>query len=326
MRYVMGIEGGENPTVVVADETGCLLGASQAGSTRPLKDAETEPDEAARRALLDAVHSAVKMADLENARIAACCLGLSGPQIARRALYVDCLPEGCSFVADAARLALHAVTLGQPGVAILADYAALTFGVNDSGQEASAGGWNLPAGDEGSERWLALRVWNACCRAQDGLAPPTQLLPMLLQHSGVADLRQLAGNAEARPLSETEASALAALAGRAAALGDPTARRLLRETGRELAHLVQATLKTLAMLRGPVTVGTVGGVFRTGRLTLRPFREAVKQVAPEAQIVGPRFSPAVAAVLLALEEIGLPPEASRLACLEASLPQFSAAR
>ncbi len=52
-------------------------------------------------------------------------------------------------------------------------------------------------------------------------------------------------------------------------------------------------------------VATSGSVFDSGELLLTQFAESVRTVAPRAEIVLPKFKPAMGAVFLALKEAGV---------------------
>jgi hypothetical protein len=69
-----------------------------------------------------------------------------------------------------------------------------------------------------------------------------------------------------------------------------------------------------------------GGVFRIGEMVLQHFREAVLSTSARSKIVEPRFEPAVGAVLLALNEIGVAIDAQIIAGIERSSIQFPAIR
>ncbi len=321
MRYVIGVDGGQtSTTAVVADETGCLLGIGQGGPANHIH--EPGGVERVRRAVKDAVHGAVAMADLENARIAAACLGMTGGTERMEALCAPIVAAERLIFGKDTQIALYAVTFGRPGAVVIAGTGAAAHGVNAAGETAQAGGWGYLLGDEGSGYWIALRALNACCRAADGIAPPTQILPLLLQHLEAPDLRHVHRRVYSGAMARPDIAALAEIVGRAAAQGDPTACRLLRDAGKELALAVNVVLQKLGLEHGPVTVGTAGGVFRAGRFVLRTFREVVKRTAPDAVITTPRVPAAVGAALFALEEIGVPIEEPLLARLSATLPRL----
>jgi N-acetylglucosamine kinase len=205
---------------------------------------------------------------------------------------------------------------------VVSGIGAAAYGVNALGQQASAGGWGYIIGDEGGGYWIALRALNACCRADDGIAAPTQILPLLLQHLELADIQEICHCIYACNPSRRDVAAMSEVVGRAAVAGDATARRILREAGKELALIVNACIVRLGLDQGAVTIGTVGGVFRAGRFVLRSFREAVKRVAPAASIVPCAVPPAVGAVLIALEDIDLPIADGVLTNVQATLPRL----
>lgn len=321
MRYVIGVDGGQtSTTAIIADETGCLLGIGHGGPANHIH--ESGGVERVRRSLSDAIRAARRMADLENARIAAACLGMTGGSAEMEAICEPVVPTDCLTLGQDTRIALYSVTFGRPGAVVIAGTGAAAYGLNNAGDEASAGGWGYLMGDEGSGYWIAVRALNACCRAADGLEPATQILPLLLQHFEYTDLKQIHRRVYSGDMARPDLAALSEIVGRAAAQGDAMARRILREAGKELAQIVVAVLKRLNLCDVPVTVGTVGGVFRAGRLVLRPFREAVYRDAPAADIIPSRVPSAVGAALMALEEIGVPATDGLLAQVQATLPRI----
>ncbi len=329
MRYVLGIYGGQTTTAVVADETGCLLGTGASG-------AGAAPDEAdsgrgLSYAVREAVTAAIRAADLQNARIACACLSAGGTRalMAEEQIEVLCaphVPAGLLLVRPRPLIAFYSVTFGRPGMVMLAGREAAAYGRNAAGVEAHCGGWGAQMGDEGGGLWIAGRALNACCRAHDGQAAPTLLLPLALAHLGLEDLKQvqraLGGEREERP----DVAGLSEIVSRAASQGDKAARRILREAGRELALNAQCVLKRLEMEREPVVVGTVGGVFRAGRGVLRTFREMVLQTAPDAQIAPVRVPLAVGAALIALEAIDVPLRDDVTANLQSAAPRLQAVK
>ena len=77
MRYVIGVDGGQtSTTAVIADECGNLLGSGNGGPASALH--ETGGVERLRHSVSEAIRAAISSADLQNARIAAACFGMSG--------------------------------------------------------------------------------------------------------------------------------------------------------------------------------------------------------------------------------------------------------
>lgn len=319
MRYVLGVDGGQTTTTaVVVDETGCLLGIGLGGLSTNLHDSDGA--ERVQQAVSEAVVGAVRMADLQNARIAAACLSLNGDKDEIEALCASVLPNTNLILESETRIALYSVTFGRPGIVVVAGMRAGAYGVNTLGEQARCGGWDGLLGDEGSGYWIAARALNACYRAYDGIDAPTLLLPLVLKHLDVNALQQVQRALTSERLCRSDIAGLSEVVSRAAAQGDRTAQRILREAGKELALSAQSVLRRLQFQQEAVTVGTVGGVFRAGRAVLRTFREMVKQYAPNAVIVPGRVPLAVGAALIALESIDVAIQDELLANLEAALP------
>jgi glucosamine kinase len=321
MRYVIGVDGGQtSTTAVIADETGCLLGIGHGGPANHIH--EPGGVERVQRSLTDAIRNAVTMADLQNARIAAACLGMTGGSEQMENVCAPVVPADRLIFGHDTRIALYSVTFGRPGVVIIAGTGAAAYGVNKLGKQAWSGGWGYLLGDEGSGYWIAVRALNACCRSVDGLNPPTQLLPLLLRHLELEDLQQVHTRIYSGRMARPDLAALSEIVSLASAQGDAMARQILREAGKELALAVNAVIQKLSLEAEPVTVGMVGGVFRAGRAVLRPFRERVKQVAPQATITPACVPAAVGAALMALEDIGIPIHDELLSNVRDALPRL----
>ena len=82
--------------------------------------------------------------------------------------------------------------------------------------------------------------------------------------------------------------------------GDEVAAAILRDAAEELALAVSAVAEGLNMADETFQVAVSGSVFKAGDPLLIPFSEYVKSTARNAEIVSPRFEPAMGAVFLAL--------------------------
>lgn len=327
MRYVIGVDGGPAGTsAVLVDACGNLLGAGQGGSV------VFERDEAGaqrmRRALGDAIVGAISMADLENARISAACISMAGDPDELESMCAPVIPADRFTVGTVCHIALNTVSLGAPGVVVIADIGAEAFGINSLHQSAKVGGWGQAQGDEGSAYWIGLRALNACCRARDNTGPQTQILPLLLQLLEADSLEHIHRRINSGGMTRAEVAALIEIVSLAAAQGDATAKRLLREAGKELGQMVAALLPKLSMEmeNEPVTIGTVGGVFRAGRLVLRTFREVVQTTAPQCRIIGPQAPNCVGAAIAAMEDIGIEIHSDTVTSILNTLPRMSSVR
>jgi N-acetylglucosamine kinase len=286
-----------------------------------------EADEAGaqrvRRALGDAIVGAISMADLENARISAACISMAGDPEELECMCAPVVPADHFTVGSLSRIALNTVSLGTPGVVVVADIdVAEAYGVNRNRESATVGGWGQTQGDDGSAYSIALRALNACCKDRDSTGPPTQILQLLLQHLEADNLQYVHHKISTGVMSRAETAALIEIVSLAAAQGDSIAKRLLREAGKELGLMAAALMPRLKMADDVVIVGTVGGVFRAGRLVLRTFREVVQTSAPHCRIIGPQAPNCVGAAIAAMEDIGIDIRDDMVSSLLNTLPRI----
>jgi N-acetylglucosamine kinase-like BadF-type ATPase len=305
---------------VIVDAFGHLLGVGQGGP------AVLERDEAGaqrvRRAVGDAIVGAISMADLENARITGACVSMAGDPEELECVCAPVVPADHFTIGNHSHIFLNTVSLGAPGVVVIADINAEAYGVNRARESAGAGGWDQVQGDEGSAYWIALRALNACCKDKDRTGPSTQILPLLLQHLEADSLQHIHRRINSGVMSRTEVAALIEVVSLAAAQGDATAKRLLREAGKELGLMASALMPRLKMADDVVAIGTVGGVFRAGRLVLRAFREVVQTRVPRCIIMGPQAPHCVGAAIAAMEDVGIEIHEDTVSSLMQTLPRI----
>ena len=85
--------------------------------------------------------------------------------------------------------------------------------------------------------------------------------------------------------------------------GDPVARQILLEAGRELGKAAVTVIRKLKMEGERFQVAFVGGVFSAGELVIAPLRSEITRVARKAFIAEPSFSPTIAAGRRAQEQL-----------------------
>jgi N-acetylglucosamine kinase-like BadF-type ATPase len=314
---VLGIDGGQTTTTAaICDLSGRLLGVGRAGPANHV----WEPGGVARaqRAVKTAVAQAWREAALRPVRFQAAFLGMTGGDQRTTRAIRRCIAADRFQLENDALSALACVTGGKPGVVVIAGTGTITYGMNARGDTAKASGWGYLLGDEGGGFWIARQAVAAACRAYDGRAPETALAPLLLKAAGVGGLWDLHGLIYSGRMSRAGMAALAEVVSEAARAGDAAARRILAEAGKELGLSAAVVIDRLGMQRGRVIVGMVGGVFRGSEAVKRGFKREVRRHAPEAVFVEPRFSPAIACVLLALRMAGVRLTQGVLANLDAA--------
>ncbi len=303
MAYVLGIDGGGTKTAAIAaDLWGNVLGRGASGAS----NYQTVGLDRAVAALKEASGNAAADAGIPTNKFKAACFGLAGVgRETDRALLLPAIEklriaERIILEHDAA-IALAGATACEPGVVVLAGTGAMAFGMNKSGEKRRSGGWGNILADEGSAYYIGRRALSAACRAYDGRGQKTALMDSLIAHLELDHFTDIVRKIYDEGASPREIASLAPLVSQSAKAGDKAAIAILRDSASELALTANAVISELSMEGEEFQVAVSGSVFKTGELLLTPFAERVKSTAPRAEIIPPRFEPAMGAVFLALQ-------------------------
>lgn len=184
------------------------------------------------------------------------------------------------------------------GVNIVAGTGSIAYGRNQDGISARSGGWMEFFSDEGSGYWLGRRALELFAKQSDGRLPKGKLYELLGAYLNLQDDNEM--NSLVRDTyapSREKTASLQRILFEAAKAGDRSAIKLYEEAGQELAMIADATIRKLQFSSTP-TLSYSGGVFETGELILKPFRDSMKM---QANLVVPALEPVEGAVLLAVE-------------------------
>jgi len=305
MAYVLGIDGGGTKTIaLIADSEGKILGQGAAGSTNyhsvGIKQTIAE--------LRKASENAISSAGVKNSEIKTACFGLAGvgrvtdQEILLPALRSLDIAEKLILKHDA-EIALAGATECQPGVVIIAGTGAMAFGMNHEGKTDRCNGWGNILGDEGSAYYISRRALISACKAYDGRGAQTLLMDAFMKHLGLTQFTDIVKIIYNNETSTKEIASLAPLVSQAAESGDEVAISILQDAGYELALAANAVICKLAMQDDKFLVAKSGSVFNSGKVLLETFTKHIKDNSPMAEIINPRFDPAMGAVLLAIKEI-----------------------
>jgi N-acetylglucosamine kinase-like BadF-type ATPase len=311
MTLAVGLDGGGTKTAAaVVDDAGRVVGSALGGASSfksvGLERAAGVLVEALGRALdgraAGAVLAAVSDVDTTGDRDAL-----------RRALADKLAAAGLAVgrldVANDAVAALASGTGGLArGIACIAGTGSVALGLDGRGGEARAGGWGPPFGDGGSAYYIGFQAIARALKRHDDGQRETLLLRELLSASGCGTLPELlfghagAGEEAANAAVYRErVAALARAVERAALAGDPDARLVFDQAGRELAELVRQVATRLDLGREACDVVLVGSVWDTAAPQLRGRFAAELAGLPGARLVSPAVEPSVGAALLAAE-------------------------
>lgn len=285
--WLIGIDGGGSKTAaLLADTDGRVLGRGVAGASN-YQAIGLEP---ACAQISQAIRAAFADARLELAAPAAICLGLAGAgrpddQALFRGWAAQQWPGAQIAITSDIELVLAAGTPHGWGLALICGTGSIAFARSSAGRIARAGGWGYLLGDEGSSYAIGLATLRAVARAADGRGPATALTPAILAHWQLQAPYELIRHAYRAERSNAEIAALAEIAERLAAQGDPAARQIIDDACRELALALHAAATQIGSdLREPQACALAGGL-----IVHRPA--LARGVANSAAVLGLRLDP-----------------------------------
>jgi N-acetylglucosamine kinase-like BadF-type ATPase len=314
---LVAVDGGQTATkALIARRDGAILGVGRGGPSDHFHGAGGI--EKNRRAIQEAVLSALGAAGVGAGEVASIGLGLTGaPAGGEQNPIVDeivheILPAAIVTVVPDYVTNLAGASGGEPGVVLIAGGGSIGFGVTADGREALAGGFGYLLGDEGSAFDIGLRAIAAACRAEDRRGEATSLTAIVLEHFAIPTMRVIPRVVYRAGFSREQISLLAPAVSESARIGDVEARRIMASAGEELARTALGVIRQLFTKGDEVIVYLTGGVFSAGDCLLVPFRDALRTEWPTATARFPRFAPVIGGLILAAVAIGQPPDASWL--------------
>ncbi|HKP12330.1 MAG TPA: BadF/BadG/BcrA/BcrD ATPase family protein [Blastocatellia bacterium] len=297
----LGVDGGGTKThAIITTATYKIIGEGFSGASNPVRVGF----EAAAANINQAVKQACEQAHITPHDIAAGCAAIAGIShpihyhTMRKALDARLRMDHLELVTDA-RAALEGALDGQQGIVLIAGTGSIAMGMTDARKVERSGGWGPTLGDEGSGYDIARQALKAVAASFDGRAPRTDLTERICRELGITSAKDLPGVIYNNEAGSPQIASLARLVADAAAAGDAVARGILAQAGRDLGELAVSVIRKLGLEPLAFRVACVGSVFKAGECVLEPLREAVRKVAPRAEIGPPLRSPEIGAVKLA---------------------------
>jgi N-acetylglucosamine kinase-like BadF-type ATPase len=207
-----------------------------------------------------------------------------------------------NFTVDSdARVALTGAIGFGAGVVVVAGTGSVAFGRNARGSEARSGGWGPTLGDEGSGYAIGRDGLAAIVRAFDGRGPATRMTQILCDHFAECHPEDLPKFVYSASTHADDIAVYCRMVIEAAEHGDPQARGILEDAGRELARSIVAVATRLGMLDAAFPVAYVGGAFHAGRFILDPLERWLEHHAAEATLQTPLRTPVEGAAMMAIK-------------------------
>jgi N-acetylglucosamine kinase len=308
MTYFLGVDGGASKTAsIVIDEHGSVLGRGLSGGSNHLRVGLEEATRNVERSVSQAlVEAGIAIKHIEYAYC-----GIAGSDHpAHHERVVEALrvffPRGNFIVDTDGRVALTGAVGFGAGIVIISGTGSVAFGRDDNGREARAGGWGPTLGDEGSGYAIARDGLSAIVRAYDGRGDATQMTQLLCHEYDMCDPKDLPKFVYAATTHADDIARYGKLVIEAAGTGDPVAREIIDNAGRELATCVVAVAEKLELLDREFPVAYVGGAFNAGEVLLAPMRNMIVATAPHARIAPPLKPPVEGAAMMAVRAAGGP--------------------
>lgn len=267
MTLFLGVDAGQSSTrAVIGDEFGRVIARGQAGGSNHVSSLGER--EGLRRVLHDSIDDACRSIGLSvgDVRFEAAFLGFTGGDTNKRAVVDEVVLARRTCLSDDLLIAHAGALAGGPGIVTNAGTGSFSWGRNETGDTARAGGWGFAFGDEASAFDLARQALRAALRYEEGWGPPTCLHEMLRHAVGPDDIRLVQRRLYSAEYTTARVAGLAPLVTEAAQHGDAVACQILETAAQQLVNLTDVVRRRLFAFTRMVAVSYVGGVFRSDLL------------------------------------------------------------
>jgi glucosamine kinase len=242
MSYFLGIDAGATKTQCALARDADVMARVQGGSIKITRVGE----EAAQKNLEEMLSALAIQSGVQLQSVTGTCVGLSGNAIAGVADWVRTALAarvgGPIVIRGDEEIALDAAFHGGRGILVIAGTGSHIVGRTCTGEIFRTGGWGPVLSDQGAGSRIGLLAVRAIFHSIDA-DEETSLLPAVHAAWGTRTLDEMIefGNRMPGP----DFSQLAPIVAECADNGDPAARRVLQQSGKEIADLL-----LLAMRKG----------------------------------------------------------------------------
>jgi N-acetylglucosamine kinase-like BadF-type ATPase len=281
MDIFLGVDaGGTRTRALVADASGAVLGAGEAGSGNWQAVGAAAAGEAAG----GAVRAALTQAGVEAGSVRGSFFALAGVRTeGERALMGGELAKtgvgGVSGVGGDLEAAHAGALADEPGVVVIAGTGSAAWGRDAAGGSARAGGWGWLVDDKGGGHWMALQGLAAAVEGEDGRGAATVLGARAEEYFGAADLREVLRELHAGRKDRAAVAGFAREVLAAADAGDEVAGRVVDAAAGELLRLAEAVRGKLATGE-TLKLAVTGGLGMGARVAARARAAGFEPVEP----------------------------------------------
>jgi N-acetylglucosamine kinase-like BadF-type ATPase len=300
MPLYLGIDAGGTKTDCAISNGAELLGQATGASCKLARVGK----EKGRENLHGVIRQVCEAAKVSPQDIQHVCIGMAGASMAEAVHWAqqtirELMPDATIYVAGDHVIAHRAAFGTTPGVLVISGTGSISFGRNQSGETARAGGWGPNVSDEGSAFWVGREAVIEALRDFD-FGRTDGLLTTIADSWKVApeEVIRLANASEPR-FAELAGSLIAA-----AEQGNAKAQCIALSAGKALAELGSAVIKRLWPNGGIVPVALSGGVLQNSPLVRQAFKDTMKVEQPQAAVSFAYVRPVLGALEIAAQRGG----------------------
>ncbi|MBN1154820.1 hypothetical protein JXB12_07855 [candidate division KSB1 bacterium] len=313
-KYVIGVDGGGTKTeAVLVDSTGKVISRVRGGSSNyqalgPVKLKEV---------LISIINELYQNAMVPVANLQKIYLGLAGAgrlsdQQEIKAIFADTEFKNLITVNSDAIIALAGAFNNQPGIILIAGTGAICFGKNSQGEIVRSGGWGYLLGDEGGGYYIGKRAIIAALKDFDGRGEATQLRNIIEKKFQLDSIDLIIPLIYKNMIDRVAIADLAPIVFEQAKGNDNISKQIIKDVGIELGCLAKAVAKRLDFSDEKIKIALIGSIFKQRDMLVNEISKELFEVSWDIQIMDPNFDPAIGAAILALGEIGVELNETRL--------------
>jgi N-acetylglucosamine kinase-like BadF-type ATPase len=302
MRYYLGADLGATKThTLIVDETGRALGFGESGPANH----ESVGYDGMFQSMQEGLEQALRTAGLKKEDVSGAGFGVAGydwpSEIEATASVIDRLGLRApyKFVNDSVPGLIAGSEEGW-GVVVVSGTGSNCRGWDrEHKREGRVTGHGVMMGEGAGGSELMFRCMQIVGYSWTKRIPRTALADAILAYVGAKDLEDLM---RGYTMYEYHIGAEAArLVFRVAEEGDEAARHLIEWAGTELGEMANAVIRQLAFENLAFDVVMTGSMFEGGPMLIKPMRETIHRLAPNARLVRLSVPPVVGAVMLGME-------------------------
>jgi len=318
-RYFLGVDiGGTKSHALIADEHGRAVGFAEAGPGNH----EVVGYDGLSRVLQRITEDALSRAGISRKAIAGAGFGVAGydwpSELPPTLEAIATLGLNCPIeVVNDTVIGLMAGAEAGWGIALVSGTSNNCWGWDEHRRIGRVVGGGMLFGEHAGAAELVVQAIIAIAKAWTQRGPATALTQAFVEYFEVEDAARLLEGIQLERLHP--GPGLAPLVFQVAEAGDEVARGLIRWAGEELADLAKGVIRQLNFQNRAFDVVLVGSMFNGGPLLTEPMKRRILEEAPAARFVRLTVPPVVGAVLLGMEQGGLPIARLRIPLIETFL-------